>query len=447
MAVAYINDEVVVKEAQRRLQAHLPITWEGNRYNPMHAWTVLIGGAGMGASIAAVCREGQEAPSDNIVRETLNDQGWDDRLIETACNDLLAQSARQCAWKGCFPVAIDLHEQPFYGKLPEDDPDVIRRGEAKAGTTYFHTFATAYVIRRHRRMTLAVTRVRAHQSMFEVAERLRQRVDALDIAVQVYLLDRQFWTYELQVAWQALPYIMPLRRTGKTGSQGGTRPLFELRESQFVTYTMTPDKQEPVDIDVAVVVVPESKEGRQKRLAKAQAAYDKARKRVEEKTTLLAKEPSAPNKRALTCAKKALSKAQTRLKQECLAKPLTTLCYAVNQVTDWSLKRIYSTYRGRFGIESSYRQSRQARIFTTSRRTWFRFLIFGLSMILRNLWLEVRWLLGEPKRGRGGRKIAKGLLTFPMFLRWLISVAWKALRFTTWVTPQTELPNPLWGIS
>jgi hypothetical protein len=127
-----------------------------------------------------------------------------------------------------------------------------------------------------------------------------------------------------------------------------------------------------------------------------------------------------------------------------VAHPFTTLCDALNQVSPWSLKRIYSTYRGRFGIESSYRQSRQARIFTTSRKPWFRFLIFGLSLILRNLWLEVRWLLGEPKRGRGGRKIAKELLPFPMFLRWLVSAAWKALCFRTWLYPQTELPNPLW---
>lgn len=447
MAVAYINDEVVVKEAQRRLQASLPITWEGNQYNPMHAWTVLIGGSGMGASIAAVCREGHEAPSGNIVRETLNEQGWDDRLIETACNDLLAHSVRQCSWKGCFPVALDLHEEPFYGKLPEDDPDVIRRGEAKAGTTYFHTFATAYVIRQHRRLTLAVTRVRAHQSMLEVADRLRQRVEALDIAVQVYVLDRQFWTYELQVAWQAMPYIMPLRRTGKQGSQGGTRPLFDLKESQWVTYTMRPDHQDPLEIDVAVVVVPETKEARQKRLAKARAAYDKALKRVEEKAHVLAEAATAQNKRALTCAKTAFAKAQARLEEERVAKPLTTLCYAINQVAHWSLKRISSTYRGRFGIESSYRQSRQARLFTTSRKVWFRLLIFGLSMILRNLWLEIRWLLGEPQRGRGGRKIAKDLLPFPMFLRWLISAVWKALRFITWISPQTELPNPLWGIS
>jgi hypothetical protein len=167
-------------------------------------------------------------------------------------------------------------------------------------------------------------------------------------------------------------------------------------------YTLTPDPQEPLDIDVAVVVLPETREARQKRLAKARAAYDQALKRVAEKAHLLAEEATAPNKRALTGAQNAFAKAQARLEEERVAKPFTTLCYTINPVSPWSLKRIYSTYRGRFGIESSYRQSRQARIFTTSRKPWFRFLIFGLSLILRNLWLEVRWLLGEPKRGRGG---------------------------------------------
>jgi len=58
MTVAYLNDEVVVKEAQRRLQAYLPIDWEGNRYNAMDAWMALIGAAGMSTSIAAMCRKG-----------------------------------------------------------------------------------------------------------------------------------------------------------------------------------------------------------------------------------------------------------------------------------------------------------------------------------------------------------------------------------------------------
>jgi hypothetical protein len=127
-----------------------------------------------------------------------------------------------------------------------------------------------------------------------------------------------------------MPYIMPIRRTGKPGTQGGTRPLFDLQESQFTTYTLTPDPQEPLDIDVAVVVLPETREARQKRLAKARAAYDQALKRVEEKAHLLAENATAPNKRALTCAKKALAKAQARLEEERVAHPLTTLCYAIN---------------------------------------------------------------------------------------------------------------------
>ena len=446
MTGAYLNDEVVVKEAQRRLQAYLPIHWEGNWYNAMDAWMALIGAAGMNASIAAVCREGQQAPSDNTLREKLDEQGWDDRLIETACNDILGQSVRPCTWRGQFPVVLDLHEEPFYGEVPTHDPDVIRRGQAKAGTTHFHTIATAYVRRRHRRFTLALTRVRASESMLEVADRLRQRVEALGIDVQVYLLDRQFWTYELQVAWHERPYIMPIRRTGKSGTDGGTRPLFDLKTSQVVTYTMSPKHQAPVDINVAVVVLPETRQERQARLTKAKAACEQAQQRVDDKAKVLDGNVTAANKRALTCAKKALVKAQTRLEGERVAQVITTLCYAINRVANWSLKRIYSTYRGRFGIESSYRQSRQARVFTTSRKPWYRLLIFGLSMMLRNLWLEVRWLLGDPQRGRGGRKIAKGLLPFPMFVRWLVWAAWKALRFKTWLYPQTELPNPLWAI-
>ncbi len=176
---------------------------------------------------------------------------------------MLAQSVRRCTWPASFPVVIDLHEAPFYGNAPADDPDVIRRGKAKAGTTHFHTFATAYVSRRHRRFTLALTRVRAHESMLDVADRLRTRIEGLGIDVQVYLLDRQFWTYELQAAWQQRPYIIPLRRTGKSGTQGGTRPLFDLQESQWATYTLSPNNEEPLDITVAAVVLPESRQERQ----------------------------------------------------------------------------------------------------------------------------------------------------------------------------------------
>ena len=162
---------------------------------------------------------------------------------------------------------------------------------------------------------------------------------------------------------------------------------------------MSPKHQDPLHINVAVEVLPETRQERRARLAKAKTACEQAQQRVEDKTKRLDDNATTPNKRALTCAKNALAKAQARLKAARVAKVMTRLCYATNRVGNWSLKRIYSTYRGRFGIESSYRQSRQARIFTSSRKPWFRLLIFGLSMMLRNLWLEVRWHLGETPNG------------------------------------------------
>lgn len=46
-------------------------------------------------------------------------------------------------------------------------------------------------------------------------------------------------------------------------------------------------------------------------------------------------------------------------------------------------------YRLRFGIETSYRQMRQARIVTCTRKPYLRLLFVGLALILRNLWV---WL-------------------------------------------------------
>jgi hypothetical protein len=50
------------------------------------------------------------------------------------------------------------------------------------------------------------------------------------------------------------------------------------------------------------------------------------------------------------------------------------------------------------------------------------------------------------RAGGAGAKMAFEILILPMFLRWLVWAAWKALRFKTWLYPQTALPNPLWTI-
>src|SRR5262245_26580547 len=50
------------------------------------------------------------------------------------------------------------------------------------------------------------------------------------------------------------------------------------------------------------------------------------------------------------------------------------------------LSWIRATYRSRVGIESSYRQSHQARIRTSSRNPALRLLFMGVALVLRNVW-------------------------------------------------------------
>ncbi len=62
-------------------------------------------------------------------------------------------------------------------------------------------------------------------------------------------------------------------------------------------------------------------------------------------------------------------------------------------------------YQRRFGVESSYRCRRKARARTASRNAALRFVLMGISFILVNLWLQLRWCYAQVAR-RGRRRIA-----------------------------------------
>ena len=83
------------------------------------------------------------------------------------------------------------------------------------------------------------------------------------------------------------------------------------------------------------------------------------------------------------------------------------------------LSWIRATYRGRFGIESSYRQVHQARIRTSSRNPVLRLLFVGVALVLRNVWV---WLHAEviavPRRG--AKQLRLQSLRFARLLLWLL---------------------------
>ena len=112
------------------------------------------------------------------------------------------------------------------------------------------------------------------------------------------------------------------------------------------------------------------------------------------------------------------------------AKPKRVLVYACWGVrrrdADWvsqtyqarRVEWVRQTYRGRFGIETSYRQANQGRGWTTSRCPRRRLLLVGLALLLRNVWaLLHRAVLAE--RRRGGPRLRPELLTLPALLGWI----------------------------
>lgn len=79
---------------------------------------------------------------------------------------------------------------------------------------------------------------------------------------------------------------------------------------------------------------------------------------------------------------------------------------------------IRQRYRKRFGIETSFRQLRQARIYTCTRQPRLRLLFVAVALVLRNLWVWIHHqLLGEGDRDN--RTLHLERLRFKRMLDWI----------------------------
>lgn len=130
-------------------------------------------------------------------------------------------------------VAIDLTLLPYHGG-PARERRELRRGPAKGGTTWFHAYATAYLIYRGKRLTLALVPVWADTTLTTVLALLLDRMEALNIRIRSLYLDKAFCTVAVLRLLKAreVPFIIPLRRPGAVGR------LFQRHSSYRTTYTL-----------------------------------------------------------------------------------------------------------------------------------------------------------------------------------------------------------------
>ena len=342
-----LTDQQVLLHARSRLQAHLPLRADGYRCTTHDLLQVLLGVAVNQGTLEAICADLRHAPDPATIRRYLNAQLHVDDLpnLERQLNAALAAEIPQYVWDHARDVAIDFHDRPYYGTAPQETGLWVR-GPAKAGTTRFYRVATAYVMLHGVRVTLAVHFVRPTDDTITVLDTLLRRLDHLAFHPTRLFLDKGFAgsaviAYLTQRQQPAL-IACPIR-----GTTGGTRALCRGRGSYRTRHTFSGADHPPVTVEVAVC-------------------------------------------RVFTTAKRT----QRHQRQ---ARWLVFILILLD-LTPQQARRVY---RRRFGIESSYRCTRQVRGWTTSRNVAYRFVVLALSFVLLNIWLHLRWRFTQvPRRGR-----------------------------------------------
>lgn len=365
-----LRDQEVHRLVLELLLDHLGLDMSERQYSEAEIWEVVLTAAAKQTSIEQVCRTSEAAPCGNTVRGVLEDQ-LDLEGMEAKANQMLEEKLPWHLRKRPHRVAIDLVLVPYHGE-PQQDPSEVVRSQAKSGTTHFHAYATAFVVERGRRFTLALTFVRSTDALTAILKRLQSRVGELGIQARCWLLDRQFFTVEVIQYLQGRQerFIIPIVIRGKQDPPGGSRALVAGKTSHWTTYTMHSPKQGSVSFEVAVVAKNRARRaGKRGRQMLAYAVYG------------IRTEPAA----------------------------------------------IAEIYRRRFGIETSYRQMHQGRARTSSRSPVLRLLYVALALVLRNLWAWLHWaVVAEPRRG--GRKLRPGLLSLKQMLTWIARVGEEGLK-------------------
>jgi len=358
-----LTGEYILDYTMECLQRHFEFSAHGYRCTTKDLWRVLICAAARRQTIESVCSDLTDVPDSNTVRGYIAAQLAAEAIpdIERRCNQAVQTQLPQWLLQQAQEVALDLHDEPYYGRCDRPDLDNwVCRGRAKDGTTHFYRCATAYVIRKGARLTLAILFIKPGTPMEEIVQRLITMVQALGVRIKRLYLDKGFLSVAIMryLRLHSLPAIIAVPLSS---GDGGVRTLCRGRQSYRTQHTFRNPQHGEVIVDLA--------------LARTYAHVRSKRRR------------------ATWCA---------------------FACLGVDEPP----QRIRQLYRRRFGVESNYRMMEQVRARTTSLNAALRFLLMGLALLILNVRVKLHWLfLRLP--GPGPRRVASWKLRLDRLTRLL----------------------------
>jgi hypothetical protein len=365
-----LNRRQVHRSATQYLQRHIPLHDYKRKVTASTLWAVLLTAAAAVISIHAACRRLDRIPSQETIRQALYAGMPEFAELQRQFNRALAGRLPRALRRRPQRLAIDLTLIPYHGE-PYRDPKEVYRGPAKDGTSHFHADATAYVVLKGERFTVAPMAVARGQPLKEVLQGLVRRACSVGVRPRLLLLDRGFYSVEVIRYLQAAryPFLMPAVIRGRKPSDprgpSGTRVFAVMKRSGWFPYKLTSGTGRTATVSICVSC----------------RNYAGERKRH--------------GRQALVHA-----------------------CWGVDgRSCTW----VRQTYRSRFGIESSYRQMNQARGRTSTRRPELRLFYVGVSLVLRDEWVWLHFeVLSRPRRG--GRVVLLERLQLCELLYWVAQV-------------------------
>lgn len=252
-----------------------------------------------------------------------------DELIRSNENILLQNPLKSLKTGKSYEFAIDLTNDPYYGKTDSSNEKYVIRSQAKKSTNSFYSYISLYITNKNERFTVSVLPVEKKKPMVEYLSYFLDLIKRLNFKIKVLCLDREFYSIDVFEFLQSngVPHIVPVVKKGEKMKQ-----LLNGNKARSTQYVMKNSKKK-ILLDIIIDV-----------------KYLKGK----------------------------------RDKKGC-----ENLGFVVFGVK-WSPRKVSTVYRRRFAIESSYRMRNVVRPKTSSKNATIRYFYALVSFLLKNVWLYIQ---------------------------------------------------------
>jgi putative transposase len=252
-----------------------------------------------------------------------------EELIKSNEKILLQELIKTLKTGKSYEFAIDLTDDPYYGKIDVSNEKYVISGQAKKSTNSFYSYISLYITNKNERFTVSVLPVEKNKSMIEYLSYFIDLIKRLNFKIKVLCLDRGFYSIDVFEFLQNnnVPHIFPVIKRGEQMKQ-----ILKGNKARRKQYVMKNSKKKIV-LDIVIDV--------------------------------------------------------KYLKGKRGKKGLENLGFVVFGFK-WSPRKVSTIYRRRFAIESSYRMRNVVKPKTSSKNADIRYFYTLISFLLKNIWLYLQ---------------------------------------------------------